>query len=104
MVGVADRRRARNLSQEDLVRATGCSVRTIRRIETDPGYTPSVRTVLALARALDCDPLDFMDLHVPERTTCSTGRGNESANETPRRRDHAPGHGSTEETREHDQQ
>ena len=51
---VADRRRARGLSQADLASLVGTTQSAIARLESG-GRPPRIDTLLRIARALDCD-------------------------------------------------
>ena len=46
------------LTQEELAGKTGVSVRTIRRLEGEPGYRPRSRSLRLLAEALRLGPLE----------------------------------------------
>ena len=50
-----------NLTQEELSEKSGVSVRTIQRIEA--GVTPKGYTLKALAKALDIDEIELLDLN-----------------------------------------
>lgn len=57
---LADVRTSKGMLQEQLAEAAGVTSRTIRRIETDPGYSPGVDTLASLARALDVELADLL--------------------------------------------
>ena len=49
----------RRLTQEDLEQASGVAQNTISKLETHRLKRPVFQTVVALARALDVDPMDL---------------------------------------------
>lgn len=58
-------RKLRGLTQQDLARISGLSLRTIKTVEQDAGH-PRVATLLAIAKALKVDTSDFMTEGEPE--------------------------------------
>lgn len=53
-------REAKNLTQQQLAELTGMQYQNIARLERGD-RSPSWKTVLKLAEALDCEPNDFTD-------------------------------------------
>jgi transcriptional regulator with XRE-family HTH domain len=65
---VAERRRARGLSQADLAELCGTTQSAIARLEAG-GRPPRIDTLLRLANALDCD----LEIELRPRTSPSDG-------------------------------
>jgi transcriptional regulator with XRE-family HTH domain len=59
---ITELREARHWRQSDLARATGLSRAFILQIEEGRAVEPSARTLGALARALDADPMELLEL------------------------------------------
>mgnify|MGYP001167391280 CR=1 FL=1 len=57
---ITDARKARSLSIRELGRRAGVSAGQISRIESGEVQRPAVETLVALARALDCNPVPLM--------------------------------------------
>lgn len=53
-------RHERGLRQEDLAARSGVTVRTIRRLENEPGWVPAVGTIVGLAAGLEMSPAALM--------------------------------------------
>ncbi len=61
MNGLKTLRERRLVTQKELAKAAGVSVPTISRLETE-SVRPSIRTIRALAKALDMNPEQVRDL------------------------------------------
>ncbi len=68
MSGARTIREAAGISQEKLAETSGVSIRTIRRLESDCSYQPSMRSAIRIADALDTTVDDLVVTHAPDRT------------------------------------
>ena len=66
---VAEQRRGRGLSQQELARLTGTTQSAIARLESG-GRPPRIDTLLRIANALDCD----LDVRLRPRTKPKGGQ------------------------------
>lgn len=68
-------REDKGVSQVELEATSGVTERTIRRIETDPDYSPGIATLMRLADALGVELADLVLHDDEDSTTATNGHG-----------------------------